>query len=595
MKTVAQHPTRKQAKRTYNKSAKASDSLALATSAPAAQVQPAPIQTQPAHLPCQKLTVINTLKHQLVNQLPKLWRERCAEIWLRRPGTPGPAVEHAQQYLLSLAKSQRKPHHHKEATTIAGADSFYAKQYRQFLNPVMGSFAMTATQALLGAGGSAPLLGRRSYRRTYAALIAQTADIMPIMVLNKQTVAIPLLLPVLKDSVDETAILSWLKGTRPMPNSYKALVTGEAVRCHHHQVQAYERSVDGSLIALVDAVRLSRKLAVLALHPHDPDAMGLHITLFGIAFLHVDRLIADYGLSADAMNAQRATAQSLQRQLVYCVGGTEEVFTQCSQNLFAKIPLDFESIPCRAKQAAAWCPAQPLERLMRSQFEMIQVTVSTAGLPGASPRNGDQGKAAFVAYCQHKPVLLIPYHPGNAIHGHAAKLWSNPYASIIISDDHTALTRVIISGPSRVISHEQVQQQFPAVAEAVAAQTRRSGQPVAEPEYWFLQEVAELIQEREPLPANQLTPNRKPCTINAGGLALHNKKPAYFAADSLPAFDQTLHHDREQHGRPLDPEGIEHREWLQSVAASLAVRQQHLEEVLNSMPVTEDKLWSIRS
>jgi hypothetical protein len=53
------------------------------------------------------------------------------------------------------------------------------------------------------------------------------------------------------------------------------------------------------------------------------------------------------------MNAHIETAGSMQRRLVYCVGGTEEVFTQCSQNLFAKISLSIESKPQRAKQPNA--------------------------------------------------------------------------------------------------------------------------------------------------------------------------------------------------------------------------------------------------
>lgn len=580
MKILVKH----QAQKTF-------EPLSLEVSADAKQQ---PVQTLASHPPCQQLTAINTLKHRLVNHLPALWREKLAELLLRRPGAPGPAIEHALQYLLSLAKNQHRHHPHKEATTVAGADCFYAKQYRQFLNPTMGAFAMTATQAMLGAGGSAPIPGWRPYRRTYAAAITQSGDIMPIWVLNQQTLAIPLLLPALNGIADEMAIKRWLDGASPMPNRYKALVKGEAVRCHNPYVQVYERSVDGSVLALLEAVRQSRKLAVLALHPHDPDAMGLHMTLFGIAFLSSLQLAAEYGLATTEINAHSETAKSMQRHLVYCVGGTEEVFTQCSQNLFAKMPVSLGSTPQRAKQPYAWCPSQPLQRLISAQFELIQITVSSSGLPGASPRNGDQGKAAFVACCNNRPVLLIPYHPGNAVHGHAAKLWSNPYATLVISDDHRALTRVMISGPARVLTHAEVQQKFPAVAEEVAAQTRRSGMSVAEPEYWFLQEVAEMVQEIEPLPANQLMPSRKTCTINAGGMALHNKKPAYFAADSLPAFDRALQHQRERSGRPLDVEGMAHRHWLQAVESSLAVRQKHLDVALQSAPLSEDACWKVR-
>jgi hypothetical protein len=145
------------------------------------------------------------------------------------------------QYLLSIAKVNRKQHKHMEATTAAGADRFYEKQYRQFLNPTMGAFAMTATQAMLGAGGcSGPIPGCRAYRRSYAAVVAQTGAIMPIWVLNNQTVAIPLLLPELKGMVDNTSVNRWLGGQKPMPNSYKQIVNGEEVRCHNHHVQASE-------------------------------------------------------------------------------------------------------------------------------------------------------------------------------------------------------------------------------------------------------------------------------------------------------------------------------------------------------------------
>jgi hypothetical protein len=556
------------------------------------QVQDLVSQNQHQH---QRLTPLNTLKHQLINRLPTIFRERLSELFLRRPGTPGPAIEHAMQYLLGIAKVNYKQHKQREATRVAGADRFYEKQYRQFLNPTMGAFAMTATQVILGTGGSGLIPGWRVNRRSYAAVVAQTGAVMPIWVLSNQTVAIPFLLPEQKGIVDATTVNLWLKGQRPMPNSYKQIVNGEQVRCHNHHVQACERSVDGSVLEVIDAVLHTRKLAVLALHPHDPDAMGLHITLFGISFLNPTQLAVDYGLSAAEINPHIDTAESLKRRLVYCVGGTEEVFTQCSQNLFAKIPLSVDSKPQRAKPQYAWSPSQPLQRLISRQFEMIQVTVSAAGLPGASPRNGDRGKAAFVAYYRNRPVLLIPYHPGNSVHGHAAKLWSNPYATIVLSDDHFALTRVIISGPSRILTHRKIKQNFPSVAREVAAQTGRTGLPVAEPVYWFLQEVAEMVQELEPLLANQLTPGRNTCTINAGGMALHNKKQAYFAADSLPPFDQTLHHYREHSGRPLDPEGVEHLHWLKVLEPSLAMRQEHLKNVLQPVSLSEDECWNIRS
>ena len=88
----------------------------------------------------------------------------------------------------------------------------------------------------------------------------------------------------------------------------------------------------------------------------------------------------------------------------------------------------------------AWNPALPLERLLAQQFETFQVTVSASGVPGASPRNGDCGKAVFLGHRARKPYVLIPYHAGNAVHGHAAKLWSNTQGTIVIYDDHSALS-----------------------------------------------------------------------------------------------------------------------------------------------------------
>jgi hypothetical protein len=266
--------------------------------------------------------------------------------------------------------------------------------------------------------------------------------------------------------------------------------------------------------------------------------------------------------------------------LVFCVGGTEEVFTQCSQNIFVKRPLVGSGQPGRPALSQEWTPALPLERLLDLQFEAIQVTVSASGLPGASPRNGDLGKACFVGRRGRGVFVLIPYHPGNAIHGHAAKLWSNPYGTLVISDDHHALSRVMVSGPSRVIDHRRVKRNFPAIAAQVAAQCGRNGTLLPDPEYWFLQEVAELVQQREPLVANTLDPGRPTCSISAGGQAHHGKKPGYFAADSLPPYDQDLQHERELMGRPVDPTGATHSQWRSTVRDALDARHAHLQRVL---------------
>jgi hypothetical protein len=367
-----------------------------------------------------------------------------------------------------------------------------------------------------------------------------------------------------------------------MPRFYRNIVAGEEVRSADAAVRARERHADGAVLEVVDAVMKSKRLALLALHPYDPDAMGLHITLFGVEVLGPEQLERDYGFNSTAPEAYKSTACQTGRRLVFCVGGTEEVFTQCSQNLFIKRPVVPSAPPGRPLAPNVWDPALPMARLIGTQFEMIQVTVSAHGLPGASPRNGDIGKAAFVERRGKRVIVLIPYHPGNSVHGHAAKLWSNPYGTIVISDDHRALCRVTLSGPSWVVSHDRVKRDFPRAAAQVAAQCGHHDKVIPDPEYWFLQEVTELVQQREPLAANRLDPIRPTCSISAGGQARHGKKPAYFAADTLPLYDQSLQHAREAAGRPVNPAGAEHRRWLETVRDALDARQAHLQRVLCS-------------
>jgi hypothetical protein len=117
----------------------------------------------------------------------------------------------------------------------------------------------------------------------------------------------------------------------------------------------------------------------------------------------------------------------------------------------------------------------PLEHLIDAQFELFQFTVSTSGLAGASPRNRDRGKTAFVEGRDGKTCILIPYYPGNAVHGHAAKLWSNSYGSFLAHDETTTGVALTISGPSRVFSHEATLREFPASTERVATIPHRNG------------------------------------------------------------------------------------------------------------------------
>ncbi|MGH6840786.1 MAG: hypothetical protein ACREDV_01650 [Methylocella sp.] len=331
----------------------------------------------------------------------------------------------------------------------------------------------------------------------------------------------------------------------------------------------------------------SKKLALLALHPHDPDAMGLHITLFAVEMLEPERVAKDYGLVPNALEPWRRAALREDRLLVFCAGGTEEVFTQCSQNLFVKRPVASRDRRARAAWPNAWNPVLSLERLLAMQFETFQVTVSASGVPGASPRNGDRGKAAFAGRLGRKTFVLIPYYPGNAVHGHTAKLWSNAYGTLVIFDDHGSLSAVTVSGPCFVSAHERVKRDFPIIAREAANVQRRNGTPVPDPEYWYLHEIAEIVQQSEPLAANFLDPGRPACSINAGGEARHDKKPAYFAANTLSPYDQTLQHEREAAGLPADPSGDAHRRWSESARCALNSRRAHLQRVAESVNASQ--------
>lgn len=529
--------------------------------------------------PDYRLTRLKLFLHKALGTLPPVWREWVAEHFVRRTGAPGPAAEHVIQYLLSGAKSARRGGTVREATVAKGADNFYQSQYRQQLNTTMGAFAMTATQVLVGAGRKSRgwLFGK--HRQTTAALIEQEHGNAPILVLNAETIAVPLWLPSISTELESTEVKRWWSGRGAMPEAYRNLMKGKSVSSAHSSVKAFERDAAGATLEVVDAVLENPRLALLALHPHDPDAMGLHITLYGVELLEPNRLQLDYGLDINVISAYEKAAQISGCTLLFAVGGTEEVFTQCSQNLFVKRPVPHAAVP--ASSPVVWTPAQPLEDLLRLQFELIQITVSASGLPGASPRNGDKGKAAFVCMHQNKVHVLIPYHPGNYIHGHAAKLWSNPYGTLVISDDHASLCRVIISGASTTIGQQQVEKHFPKIAAEVAGQRGRTGKPVPVPEYWFLQEVSQLVYQRERLSANLLAPGRETCSISAGGQARHNKKPAYFAANNLPQYDSVVQHERELAGRPMDPTGVRSRAWQNAVAEDLAVRKAHLDQVVS--------------
>lgn len=516
--------------------------------------------------------------------LPPSWREWIAEHFFRRPEAPGPAAEHVVQYRLGLARHRQKPGSPPESVVAKGADNFYERQYRQYLNPAMGAFAMTASHVLLAAGGAPRGLLWWRKRKVFAAMQGEIAGLSPIFVLSHQTLAVPILLPLPSRQAGRDATKDWLAGRGVMPLFYRDLVDGEEVNCAEPKVRARERGRDGALLEVLDCVIQSGRLALLALHPHDPDAMGLHVTMFAAQIFEPGQLESDFGLASVALEVYRKAASDAGRLLVFCVGATEETFTQCSQNLFIKRSIAVEARRAKPIWPDAWSPALTLERLLAAQFETFQVSVSASGLPGASPRNGDRGKAAFIGRRGRKAFVLIPYHPGNAVHGHGAKLWSNEHGALVIFDDHSSLSSVTISGKARVVPHQKIERDFPDIAREAVAGRRRCNTPTSNPEYWHQQQITELVQQSEPLAPNSLDPQRPTCSISAGGQARHDKKPAYFDANSLQPYDRNLQHAREAEGLPRDPSGAEHQHWNDDIRNSLNLRRAHLRSILSRGP-----------
>ncbi|MSR08743.1 MAG: hypothetical protein EXR82_04310 [Gammaproteobacteria bacterium] len=327
-----------------------------------------------------------------------------------------------------------------------------------------------------------------------------------------------------------------------------------------------------SVMEVIEGALDTRRLAILALHPTDPDAMGLHITLFGVVGRDAPTLANEHGLPAEVLAPMVDAAAAEDSDIFFLVGGTEEVFTQCSQNLFVKRQPRVGDAPART---AGWRPADPLIELIGAQFELFQVTVSNAGLPGVSPRNGATGSVAYVVESEKNDLLMIPYHPGNFIHGHAAKLWSNPYGAIVVRDEHHHQRQVVLRGPCRVISPEGARSEYPDV---IAMEVARSRSPSRkhQPAYWFSQTVSEVIIETGLLPPMVLDESRPSCSLSAAGQGKFGKKPAYFDAKNTTAYDQALQHRRESAGRPTDASGAEHRRWAAESAHAMAARVAHL-------------------
>ena len=303
--------------------------------------------------------------------------------------------------------------------------------------------------------------------------------------------------------------------------------------------------------------------------------MGLHITLFGVIGVDASTLAREHGLAPDVLAPLIDAADAADCDIFFLAGATEEIFTQCSQNLFVKRPPSDGDAP---PAPVGWTPSEPLNKLMATQFELLQVTVSSSGLPGASPRNGDTGSAAYVVEQENHDLLLIPYHPGNFIHGHAAKLWTNPYGALMVRDEHHHLRQVIIRGPCHVLPPKAAQSEFPDVVQQEIARAGVASK-TSGPAYWFVQTVSELIVESDPIGQMILHESRPTCTISAAGRGKFSKKPAYFDAASTAPYDQALQHRREAAGRPTDPSGAEHRRWASASAGAMAARVAHLQRI----------------
>jgi hypothetical protein len=303
--------------------------------------------------------------------------------------------------------------------------------------------------------------------------------------------------------------------------------------------------------------------------------MGLHITLFAVEALNASSLSTEYGVDSSLTASWIDAAEQADCELIFLVGGTEEVFTQCSQNLFVKRAARNGITP---HDYVDWTPDQPINQLLDAQFELLQVTVSSSGLPGASPRNGDAGSVGYVVDKDGIDVVLIPYHPGNFIHGHAAKLWSNPYGAIVVHDDHRYRRTVVMRGPARTLSPSAARESYSQIVDQEIQRTR-DAPGNRQPAYWFEHTISTIEVETERLPLMTLDDTRPTCSISAAGQGRHGKKPAYFDSGSLPTYDQELQHHREAVGRPRDPSGEQHRLWLEESAGQLAVRNAHLHSI----------------
>lgn len=530
---------------------------------------------------------------------PPYLRHRVAESLLRRPGQPGPAAEHVLQYLVSSTLAQRQevqPRKDPRSAEIEGpktaksrkpvlvgqADFFYKGQYRQFVTPTMGAFAMTAPQVLCATSACPKGLLWARRRKTVAAVLGGHSDLgaTPIVVLNREALALAAFLPSWDSPSALKEVRAWLSGAKPIPNHYLELMRGGRIDGEKGVRNTRVREGIGATIEMIDAALKTRHLALLALHPHDPDAMGLHLTMFSVDALDADQLEIQYSLEPEILAAYRLAATETEAFLFFLAGGTEEAFTQCSQNLFVKKALDPtpQQNVVTSSEDEPFC-GHPLSDFFADQFEAIQITASADGVPGASPRNGQIGSVGVIRFRSGRAYLLIPYHPGNAIHGHAAKLWSNRFSTVMVSDDHTHLRRLSLSGRTRTEGHESVVHKFKDAAGLLENGDETGDGKSKKPVYWFVMRIDEVTWEREPVSANQLIAERAVCTINAGGEGQHTKKPKYFDTASASEYDVLLQHHREAEGRPTDETGNERENWLIAIEGPLVKRLEHLASI----------------
>ena len=96
------------------------------------------------------------------------------------------------------------------------------------------------------------------------------------------------------------------------------------------------------------------------------------------------------------------------------------------------------------------------------------------------------------------------------------------------------------------------------------------------PVYWFATRADEVMWETGTLVRNELTAERPACSVNAGGDGRHTKKPKYFDAGAVAAYDMHLQHEREASPRGIDPAGSRRASWLEAVAPALVAREQRL-------------------